>query len=339
MKRYILLRNNQESGPYSFKDLQSIGITSSDLIWIEHESTSWCHPTEFSELKKLALEGINIPLAVQPALAQQQQNETENYINAIAEKEELFTWEAKRQRRRMADLSSSFFGLGVLLVGAMLGAFVVKKLIDHFEFQPENLASQAIEINSTSLPESNASHAAKANVQAASFSAPVLSEQVTPLQEKPVTENALQKTKAVSVAEPAAKSDKESNEQVIAAIENQVDPNQSEDKPVETKEEKKEAENIEKKVPTLNLSANDYKVGMFGGISNLEISINNPSSQAVQKATVVVEFLKPNGTVVNSQTLSVENISPGDSKKLAVPANSRGVKVRYHLTNVNVGAG
>jgi hypothetical protein len=108
--------------------------------------------------------------------------------------------------------------------------------------------------------------------------------------------------------------------------------NEPESKP---DEEKKETP-AEKKVPTLGVTANDYKVGMFGGVSNLELSISNPSSVAVSKATIEVEFLKPNGSVVKSEVLSIENISPGGAKKLSVPSSGRGVKVRYRVVSVDV---
>ena len=42
--------------------------------------------------------------------------------------------------------------------------------------------------------------------------------------------------------------------------------------PDEGSEEKKEAP-VEKQAPNLGLSANDYKVGVFGGISDLELSM------------------------------------------------------------------
>src|SRR5215203_716878 len=54
MKSYILLRDNREWGPYTLKDLSSFGITPTDLIWIEGESTSWFHPIDIPALAGLA---------------------------------------------------------------------------------------------------------------------------------------------------------------------------------------------------------------------------------------------------------------------------------------------
>ena len=50
MDTYHLLRDNRESGPYTAKELKAKGLFSTDLLWIEGESTSWKTPAEFPEL-------------------------------------------------------------------------------------------------------------------------------------------------------------------------------------------------------------------------------------------------------------------------------------------------
>ncbi|HMU47392.1 MAG TPA: GYF domain-containing protein [Chitinophagaceae bacterium] len=52
---YILLRNNEESGPFEFEDLQRMGLQPGDLIWVEGQSVSWLKPSEIQELRKLPL--------------------------------------------------------------------------------------------------------------------------------------------------------------------------------------------------------------------------------------------------------------------------------------------
>ena len=85
---------------------------------------------------------------------------------------------------------------------------------------------------------------------------------------------------------------------------------------------------------SLQLTANEYKVGFLGGISQLELSVNNPSPLTIHKAVVEVDFLKPNGKVIHTETIEVSGIAPGSSKKIAVPDNSRGVSVRYRVVTV-----
>lgn len=49
-KLYKLLRHNKEIGPFTLDDLKEIGLTSSDLIWVEGESSKWKYPYEVEEL-------------------------------------------------------------------------------------------------------------------------------------------------------------------------------------------------------------------------------------------------------------------------------------------------
>lgn len=51
-KIYLLLRNNQQSGPYSLDELIRLGIKPDDLLWIEGKSVGWFYPSEIEELKQ-----------------------------------------------------------------------------------------------------------------------------------------------------------------------------------------------------------------------------------------------------------------------------------------------
>ena len=51
MKKYLLLRNNKQTGPYSYDELLEMGLQSQDLIWMEGKSASWRYPGEFDEFK------------------------------------------------------------------------------------------------------------------------------------------------------------------------------------------------------------------------------------------------------------------------------------------------
>lgn len=54
MDSYRLLRNNKESGPYSFEELVDLGFKPYDLIWSEGKSAAWRYPSEMSEFKVYA---------------------------------------------------------------------------------------------------------------------------------------------------------------------------------------------------------------------------------------------------------------------------------------------
>src|SRR5687768_6845164 len=50
-KVYLLLRNNQQTGPYSFEELLELHLKPYDLIWVEGKSLGWRYPTEIETLK------------------------------------------------------------------------------------------------------------------------------------------------------------------------------------------------------------------------------------------------------------------------------------------------
>ncbi|HUR12665.1 MAG TPA: hypothetical protein VM012_14915 [Flavitalea sp.] len=52
--RYLLLRRNQQTGPYSVDELQKLPLQEFDLVWIEGISDSWKFPGEIEELKSFA---------------------------------------------------------------------------------------------------------------------------------------------------------------------------------------------------------------------------------------------------------------------------------------------
>lgn len=51
MNKYLLLRDNKQSGPYTLAEIIAIGIKPYDLVWLEGKSAAWRYPSEISELK------------------------------------------------------------------------------------------------------------------------------------------------------------------------------------------------------------------------------------------------------------------------------------------------
>jgi hypothetical protein len=54
MKKFLLLRSNKQSGPYSADELQQMGLKAYDLIWVDGKSAAWRYPGEVEELKAFA---------------------------------------------------------------------------------------------------------------------------------------------------------------------------------------------------------------------------------------------------------------------------------------------
>src|SRR5882757_1560771 len=54
MTKYLLLRDNKQSGPYTFDELKEKGLKAYDLVWIEGKSAAWRYPSEVEELRAFA---------------------------------------------------------------------------------------------------------------------------------------------------------------------------------------------------------------------------------------------------------------------------------------------
>jgi hypothetical protein len=54
MTTYLLLRDNKQSGPYTFDELKEKGLKAYDLVWLEGKSAAWRYPSEIEELSPFA---------------------------------------------------------------------------------------------------------------------------------------------------------------------------------------------------------------------------------------------------------------------------------------------
>ena len=54
MTNYLLLRDNKQSGPYTFEEIRTKGLKAYDLVWIEGKSAAWRYPCEIEELSAFA---------------------------------------------------------------------------------------------------------------------------------------------------------------------------------------------------------------------------------------------------------------------------------------------
>ncbi|MGZ8538580.1 MAG: hypothetical protein ACXWV9_09980, partial [Flavisolibacter sp.] len=55
-KVYLLLRDNQRTGPYSLEELLDLQLKPFDLVWVEGRSAGWRYPAEIDSLKTYVAE-------------------------------------------------------------------------------------------------------------------------------------------------------------------------------------------------------------------------------------------------------------------------------------------
>jgi hypothetical protein len=54
MSSYLLLRNNRETGPFTFDEIKGMTLKTYDLLWVVGKSAAWRYPGEIAELKSFA---------------------------------------------------------------------------------------------------------------------------------------------------------------------------------------------------------------------------------------------------------------------------------------------
>ena len=130
---------------------------------------------------------------------------------------------------------------------------------------------------------------------------------------------------------PQQKNDEVVKENEIAAVEKKaVMPKTTEETPQETKPKTRPV-NLNRLV---NVKANNYKQRAFGGVMNLELTVNNDSKFELDKVIVELEYLKPSEQPIKTEKIIFSSIEANGSKTLKIPDYLRGVKVAYRVMEI-----
>ena len=84
----------------------------------------------------------------------------------------------------------------------------------------------------------------------------------------------------------------------------------------------------------ITVKANEYKRRPFGGIFNLQLTINNNSKFMLDKVVVELQYLKPSELPLLTQKINFISIAPNGTQTLKIPDYLRGIKVTYKIVEV-----
>ncbi len=84
----------------------------------------------------------------------------------------------------------------------------------------------------------------------------------------------------------------------------------------------------------VSIKSNDYFIVAFGGIRNLQLTVNNGSKYALDNVLVELNYLKPNGLLLKEENIYFKSISPNGSLTIRVPDTNRGIKVNFKIIKV-----
>jgi len=370
---YILLRDKKESTALSIEELQEIGLKKTDLIWVECQSMDWRSPFEIAELKDLISAGNSEDkknstgeLISQKTPSHGDQlykktavkTRTEHFIKNLekyghpvrvilsgSEKKEIdfrsdknfspleiegrhltnqgqneqrsksaFAFQISKQVKKMALYT------GLVLTGALL-----MLLIMNLKNKKSIVARQT-----KAQPEKHA---------AVPPGLPGFVNDTSAIAASPISEPvSLTEKNSVREVKEHKKRVRDTNNILLiagATSANQDSSNNKNDKNV------KPVADMTVKLPTIadisskiGLEANDYNVGALGGIRNLKMTLLNRSRYLLDKVTVELRYLNPDGKIIKTEKLYFQNVQPQDITSLQVDKSKRGVKVEYQVTNI-----
>jgi hypothetical protein len=80
--------------------------------------------------------------------------------------------------------------------------------------------------------------------------------------------------------------------------------------------------------------SNDYDTKGLGGISNLEITVNNPTDYTLDKVRVKIMYIKANGTIYETKYEEYSFLRPNSKATHRIADTKRGTSVKYEISTI-----
>ncbi|GAB3805943.1 hypothetical protein GCM10028819_40310 [Spirosoma humi] len=80
-------------------------------------------------------------------------------------------------------------------------------------------------------------------------------------------------------------------------------------------------------VRSVTVKATNFKVGLFGGIKQLQLQLSNPTRLRFTYVVVQVKYIKDGGGLYKTETVYFNNVEPNSSPIQTAPDSDRGTKV------------
>lgn len=273
---------------------------------------------------------------------------TEKYSQPLDEIKKMYVDKLlnnKRSKNNLADKKKYLQIAAVVVVLLGLGIFIgsgfnksgnkktavnspTKQTATPANTNEANLLSNAVLPVKENLPEEESSNNTNAGVitepdNDAAASAAQTEEPPT------ITTKTIKKEKQLPVTN-------KSTEKILEPQPSDIDPVTGERKKATRNEEtavtSKPKEDIWKMV---SVKSNDYKRGSFGGISNLQLTVNNNSGYILDEVIIELQYLKPSLQPLKKETLKFNYVAPNGTMTIRVPDSKRGIKISYSITGIN----
>lgn len=85
----------------------------------------------------------------------------------------------------------------------------------------------------------------------------------------------------------------------------------------------------------IQLHTTDPKIDhTFGGISRFNVNITNETSYKLDQVDVTINYIRKNGNVCQTETVSLFNISAGSNGSVTAPSSANGVQVSCEISKI-----
>lgn len=84
----------------------------------------------------------------------------------------------------------------------------------------------------------------------------------------------------------------------------------------------------------VTVSVNDYHKGLFGGLSDIQLKVNNRSAFTIDEVIVELQYMLAGSKLYKTENLNFQNIAPSSALILEAPKSTRGVKLEYRILSV-----
>lgn len=308
MKCYLLLRNNRETGPFSLEEITEQSLQPSDLIWIEGQSVAWNYPAEIEALKPF-VSVDDFLVKSEPQNGRFSTSSNRIFVALPSPLHTPYISEEDRDKKESIELETRF-------------SQPLEKLKEKYnppDKQPTFSFPKTFSKPHTGL------------WIGCVFAGLLLSAGIIKKIADAYEENKTGWATAASL--PVQDMDDIKSLPEASLYQNALT---TEVVPIDTatrKEVKKAPAKVNLK-KLVRLEANDYQVGLFGGIKNLRLLVTNKSGFILDKVKIELQYLKPNGAVLKTEKLTMKSVAPRSRQSLNVSSENRGVKIAYKITNI-----
>ena len=438
MNKYLLLRNNKQSGPFTVEELAAIGIKPYDLVWLEGKSAAWRYPSEMDDLKAFAPAVEEQPYdrfykkpAQENSIIEEKENLTPGlvfkkpdqklqtvggsklksiYVTLPATQQAKQSANTIQEKPKATNGSETNNKNGVKKPVQLVNEsepIAAKTNIDlpkQESIKPIESFSRLIEdsqknYQAKSLPIQNSRESGSGKksirllfgicaflcivvvIQAILYSRNMsatreldaLVKQIQAAENKKNntaaaeeqkqntaknTEDINSNTADLSLQPPVTIVDKEEKKEFAAkhntrdvpakkqnetvVISDQTE-NETASTPTSTNSNEEDVQKNEASVELarknlsqlVSVEKNKYKTGVFGGISNLQLTLSNKSLYYIDRVEVEINYLNAEKKLVRTQTVYFDKIGAGEQLTLDVPKSKRGVFIDYSVKKIS----